>query len=269
MNTPRRDRVHPLPRWWTTFRARPPGSRQEMEAANGSIVEACRQSPRADNMLVRHVVFSTRVYDDTQRGHGWKPLPGINPGDYHRPARAPDDLTALYDATLNAIEVTVAQGDDMRNSGYDVNACIFVKTDGLNNSSTATVKMIREALDRARQDETLQSILMVLIGSGSTSATPASTPNWRSSRKTPGSTSTSRSPTPRPRRSPSWRTSSASRSRPPARRWQRKARASRSTPRRPDSRQRHERQHHHLKRWSLAGTVLKRLRFARGAAVRL
>jgi hypothetical protein len=136
---------------------------KEMEDANGSIVEACRSSPRADNLLMRHLVFGTRVFDDTQRGHGWKALPDINPGDYAG-TLAPDDLTALFDGTMNAVEVTISQGDDMRKSGYDVNACIFVKTDGLNNSSTATAKMIAAAIQRARQNETLQSFLMVLIG---------------------------------------------------------------------------------------------------------
>jgi hypothetical protein len=135
----------------------------EMEKTNAAIVEACRHSPRADNLLLRQLVFSTQVYPDTQRGHGFKLLANINPGDYTG-MLAPDDLTALYDATLDAVEVTIANAEDLRKNDFEVNAAIFIQTDGLNNASTHTMKSIAAAIKRARQNEVLQSVLTVLIG---------------------------------------------------------------------------------------------------------
>ena len=139
-----------------------------MEDALKEVFKSCRKSPRADSLLMRHIVFGTRVFPDTVRGHGWKLLANLNENDYTG-SLAPDDLTALYDATLDAVEVTISQAQDMRKQDYEVNAVIFVITDGLNNSSTATTRMIKAAIERARQSETLQSVLTVLIGVNVTS----------------------------------------------------------------------------------------------------
>ena len=135
------------------------GFKAEIIAALKEVVKACRRSPRADNMMLRVLTFSRSV-DEV---HGFKPLPDCNESDY-------DDLsssgssTSLFDATLNAIQSAVQYAKDLAAQDFDVNACVFVLTDGWDNSSTSTASMVADAISEAKRTEVLESIMPVLIG---------------------------------------------------------------------------------------------------------
>ena len=63
-----------------------------IEEALKEICKSCRHSPRADNLMLRVVLFNSRV----EEFHGYKPLTECAEDDYTSSIN-PGGLTALYD----------------------------------------------------------------------------------------------------------------------------------------------------------------------------
>lgn len=141
------------------------GFEAELRAMLVAVIDACRRSPRSDNLLVRVLLFSSR-WQDVSELHGFMPLVQIDPATY--PAFQPGGMTPLYDATFNAIGATVDYGSDLSASDFLANGIVFVITDGSDNTSTATPAMVRQLLETTRRDERLESILAILIGVNAT-----------------------------------------------------------------------------------------------------
>ena len=131
----------------------------DMEAAITRIVQACKFSPRADNLLLRLVAF-----DDTlSELHGFKLLENCNLADYGGTLR-PGGSTALYDAAENAVASTINYGQQLLTGDFSANAILFVITDGMDNASKLSAKSVKEALSRAVTSEALETIVSILIG---------------------------------------------------------------------------------------------------------
>src|SRR5258705_3158222 len=131
----------------------------DMEAAITRIVQACKLSPRADNLLLRLVVF-----DDTLNElHGFKLLENCNLADYCGILR-PGGSTALYDATENAVISTINYGQKLLAGDFSANAIFFLITDGVDNASRLPANKVKEALSKAVTSEALESVVSVLIG---------------------------------------------------------------------------------------------------------
>lgn len=124
-------------------------------------IEACKKSPRSDNLLVRIVTFSTSV-GGVRELHGFEPLSSIDPKAY--PQFQPDGLTPLYDATFSSVGAMVQYGGDLMESDYLANGIAFIVTDGFDNVSSTSPSMIAEQVSRARREEKLESLLTILIG---------------------------------------------------------------------------------------------------------
>lgn len=138
-------------------------AREDMERALHEIVKACRKNPRADNMMLRVVLFDHTVTEF----HGFKPLPACNDADYANGCLGRSGgTTALYDATYNAVKSATQYGKDLTSKDFDVNAVVFVITDGENNAGAATRKMVKEALEEGVRGECLESLNSILIGIG-------------------------------------------------------------------------------------------------------
>lgn len=133
--------------------------KDQIEAALKEIVKACRRNPRADNMMLRVVFFN----GDVDEIHGFKLLADCNEGDYTNTVQ-PGGGTALFDACYNALKATTGFADQLDAKDIDCNAAVFVLTDGDDNSSTTSRKMVKEAMGEAVKSETLESITSVLIG---------------------------------------------------------------------------------------------------------
>ncbi|MCH2188794.1 hypothetical protein MK079_03125 [Candidatus Gracilibacteria bacterium] len=128
-----------------------------------SAVEACQKSPRSDNLLLRVIEFSTSCGNDGMKEiHGFTPLIDINTSDY--PQFRPDGLTPLYDAVFSSVGAMIDYGETLMENDYLVNAIAFIITDGYDNRSTTTPKMIAEKLESVNQDEQLESLVSILIG---------------------------------------------------------------------------------------------------------
>ena len=132
---------------------------REIEASIKDVVEACHQSPRADNLMLR----VTRFASDFSEIHGFKPLAECRPTDYDK-ILAGDGMTRLYDAASNAISSVVQYAEQLNAGGFVANGIVFVVTDGMDNVSTATAERVAESLVRARKAETLESLISVLVG---------------------------------------------------------------------------------------------------------
>ncbi|MFW6121985.1 MAG: hypothetical protein ACOC80_13970 [Petrotogales bacterium] len=141
---------------------------RDMEKTIESVVDACRKNPRADNLMLRVVAFDNKQ----EEIHGFKLINDINKGDYDG-CLSPGGMTALFDACVDAIDATAEYGRILLEQDYDVNAIVFIMTDGMENSSRLSEqdandaypnpRFVREALERAIQNECVESINTVLI----------------------------------------------------------------------------------------------------------
>ena len=125
----------------------------------GEILKACRRSPRADNLMLRTLTFDEEI----EETHGFKPLGEISL-DAYQGAVVPRGMTALYDATINALDSVLAYGKTLVESDFAANGIVFVLTDGLDNRSMATPATVKRKLDEARRGEKLESVLTILVG---------------------------------------------------------------------------------------------------------
>ena len=131
----------------------------DMESAITRIVQACKYSPRADNLLLRLVAFD----DALAELHGFKLLENCNLADYGGVLRS-GGSTALYDAAENAVASTVNYAQKLSAGDFSANAILFVITDGMDNASKVSAKKVKEALSRAVTSEALESVVSLLIG---------------------------------------------------------------------------------------------------------
>jgi len=133
--------------------------RAEMEKCLGQAVEACRHSPRANNLLLRVLSFN----HDLREVHGFKELKDCNPNDYQG-CLHPSGTTSLFDATENAIASTLSFGGKTDAADIDANGLVIVITDGCDNNSTSTLNSLKKLLEKVRMDESLQSLNVIIVG---------------------------------------------------------------------------------------------------------
>jgi len=130
----------------------------------GEIVMSLQQSPRANNLLLRVILFDT----DIEEVHGFTLLGDLDIDKYDKvyPQR-PWGRTALYEACCNAIESIVAYSEELFENGFEVNGYLGVITDGMDNESERkgiTTVSVKEATTKAMQSEMLESLMSILVG---------------------------------------------------------------------------------------------------------
>ncbi len=123
-----------------------------------SIVDACKKSPRAENLMLRFITFNEDLYEI----HGFKPLADIDVNDY-KPFK-PDGMTALYDASFSGIASTLTYAKNLIDQDFDVNGCVYIVTDGMDNVSTINPAHILNTTNDATIKEEIESLITVLIG---------------------------------------------------------------------------------------------------------
>ena len=132
---------------------------KEMEAVLKEVLGACLKSPRADNLMIRLVTFESKHAEV----HGFKLLSAINPDDYNG-VLSPGGMTALYDASTDAIEATNKYGRQLLENDFGVNGIVIVLTDGMDNESTTGIPQVKAALAEAVTNENLESMVSILVG---------------------------------------------------------------------------------------------------------
>lgn len=125
-------------------------------------VDACKKSPRSDNLLVRVITFTSSYTNGVNEIHGFKPLADIIVNDY--PSIHPGGATPLNDTAYSSIGATNKYAKDLRDNDFGVNAITFIITDGGENASVATMKMVKDEARTAVTSEALESFISILIG---------------------------------------------------------------------------------------------------------
>lgn len=131
---------------------------KKMEECLKSIVNSCLLSPRADNLMIRLVVFDDIVVEL----HGFKLLSLINTGDYDGILKS-GGLTALFDACENSLKASNIEGKRLLSMDYSVNGIFVVITDGQDNRSVSKTNDVAQVLTEAVSGENLESMLSILI----------------------------------------------------------------------------------------------------------
>lgn len=138
------------------------GFQDELRDMLIAAVEACADSPRAEYLLVRVIGFGSQYHNGVDELHGFKPLSEIDPSTY-RDIR-PSGMTPLCDACYSALGAMNAYGQDLVDQDYGVNAVAIVITDGGDNASTATMRMVKDEARKGVSGEVLESMVSVLVG---------------------------------------------------------------------------------------------------------
>ncbi|MFC1622688.1 hypothetical protein ACFL1Y_01690 [Patescibacteria group bacterium] len=126
-------------------------------------VESCKKSPRSDNLLLRVILFSTSFSSGIEELHGFKPLADIDPqNDYQQ--LQPGGATPLFDAVFSGVGATNAYAKKLMDDDFLANGIVFIITDGDDNSSTTTPKMIKAEIQKAITGEDIESLITILIG---------------------------------------------------------------------------------------------------------
>jgi len=132
--------------------------RDDLLAAVQAAVQGCCHSPRADHLLLRLLTFNTT----RSEVHGFRPVTDIDPTAY-APLR-PEGMTALYDAVYDAVLATSRYARLLVEQGFQVNAALYIVTDGADNRSRVGPQHIAEELRTLLADEVLASLHTVLVG---------------------------------------------------------------------------------------------------------
>ena len=130
-----------------------------------SVIESCDSNQRSDQLLIRITSFDTSVNEI----HGFKLLNMIDKeNDYQK--FNPGGITALYDATEDAISAVLSYSEDLYDQDYDTNGIVVIITDGYDNASRlASPASIKNKLEKLIQDERkIESLNTILIGINAT-----------------------------------------------------------------------------------------------------
>ena len=130
----------------------------DLLAMKRAVVEACAKSPRRDFLMLRNVEFAS----DSTEVHGFAELRSIDSSQFVEPYCS--GVTALYDATYMAVAATNEYARILSAQDFGVNAVVFVITDGDDNQSTYTPKMVADEIRKGVENEVLESLNVVLIG---------------------------------------------------------------------------------------------------------
>lgn len=132
-----------------------------MEKTLAEIQKACKHSPRADYLLVRHLQFN----DSVRETHGFVPLDSLKPDQYAGSLNV-GGSTALFDATKNGLLAMSDYAKKLASQHFMANGILIVVTDGDDNVSVASADDVKKAFETVRKTEALESVLSILVGVG-------------------------------------------------------------------------------------------------------
>lgn len=144
-------------------------SLRDIEQCLIDITEMNKKLPNKNNIMQRVTMFSY----DVQELSPLQPVNNIDSSKFKNSIPS-GGMTALYDATMDAIESSEKFCKDMIDADYDVTACIFIITDGWDNVSKKCTSMakIKQKIEQINSEENYSSPpAVILIGITNNSAT--------------------------------------------------------------------------------------------------
>ncbi len=134
----------------------------ELRKAVVAVVNACKKSPRANNLLVRVVEFNSTIPGNVREIHGFKALKDIDPVAY--PDFSPTGMTPLNDAAYSAFGAMKDYGKTLTDQDFSVNGIGVLITDGGENASMMSTQAVRDQIETATKEEILESLVTILVG---------------------------------------------------------------------------------------------------------
>lgn len=117
-------------------------------AMSDLFMKELKNSHRANDIVIKSIQFNNKVTHKS----GFMPI--LNLSDDYLDIVSPNGLTALYDAVLEAIQHVQQYREDLESQGVNVRTCIFVVTDGADNSSDInSASKIKDAVEQMRKAE--------------------------------------------------------------------------------------------------------------------
>ena len=136
--------------------------KSEMEECIKKAINACKFSPRSDYLLLRLVAFNRNMREI----HGFKQLADCSESDYDN-CLHPSGTTLLFETTVNAIESTRDYSVNLADQDFEANGIIIILTDGEDNESgSITASSVSDSLNKITKEESLESLLTILVGVG-------------------------------------------------------------------------------------------------------
>lgn len=132
---------------------------KELNDSIKMIIDSCKMSSFAENVMVRLLTFNDKVYEE----HGFLPLSELHEDSYKNVVN-PKGMTALFDATLNSINATISYGEKLYDNDFDTNGILFIVTDGMDNRSKNSIKEVENEIKNFQTNEAVESLKTVLIG---------------------------------------------------------------------------------------------------------
>ena len=132
--------------------------KNDLQKFVNTVIESCRKSPRANNLMIRFITFNHNVHEI----HGFKELSSLDPSQYKIPM--PDGWTALFAATYDSVGATLTYAEHLIKQDFLANGCVYIITDGMNNKGGATESMIAQLMQDATNAEKIESLITILIG---------------------------------------------------------------------------------------------------------
>lgn len=134
----------------------------EIEKMLESVYEGCKKSPSPEALLIRVIVFNSSLINGISELHGFKLIDDIQPS-YYRGLVA-QGMTPLYNAIFSSVGATMEMARKLDAEDYMCNGIIFIITDGDDNDSSVTPKMIKDEVGKMVTGEEIESITTILIG---------------------------------------------------------------------------------------------------------
>ena len=138
------------------------GFKNELEEVGNIVIKATKKSPEAENVLLAGTTFQGSSVNEI---HGFIPVPNL-PDDQYTNKFNPGGATPLYDAAMDAIESVEMFAKQLVDQDFMVNGILFIVTDGEECSSRRvhSASRLKETLDRIRKEESVESLVAILIG---------------------------------------------------------------------------------------------------------
>lgn len=123
-----------------------------------------KNSHRKNDIVVKCIEFNNQVSHKS----GFMPI--LNLPDDYLELKNPTGTTALYDAVLQALEHVQQYRDDLEDQGVNVRTCVFICTDGEDNSSgIQSAPKIRQIVENLRKQEVGATFTINVLGVGTDS----------------------------------------------------------------------------------------------------
>lgn len=135
---------------------------QQMNAAAREVfLQELRTCHRKDDILVKCITFC----EDVEHKSGFAPVTTVP--DSYFDVNPTGRATALYRAVKEGLEHTINYRKDLEAQGIDVRSCVYIITDGEDNSSPSDAKEIAKIVEDMRHKEEWTSTFTInMLGVG-------------------------------------------------------------------------------------------------------